>query len=53
MIERPYFILILALVGHTYTIHTCIYAVYIPIPYLFYTGILYFFTVLYFNEKYM
>ena len=36
MIQRPYFILILALVAHTYTIHTCIYTIYIPILYLLY-----------------
>ena len=53
MIQRPYFILILALVAHTYTIHTCIYTIYIPILYLFYTRILYFFTVLHFNKKYI
>ena len=53
MIQCPYFILILALVAHTYTIHTCIYTVYIPILYLFYTRILYFYSVLYFNQKYI
>ena len=50
MIQRPYFIPILALVAHTYTIHTCIYTVYIPILYLFYTRILFFFTVLHFKK---
>ena len=35
------------------TIHICICTVYIPILYLFYTCILYFFTVLYFNKKYI
>ena len=34
MIQHTYFILILALVAYTYTIHTCIYIVFI---YLFYT----------------
>ena len=53
MIQCSYFILILALATHTYTIHTCIYTVYIPIPYLFYTCILYFYSVLYFNQKYI
>ena len=53
MIQCPYFILILALVAHTCTIHTCIYTVYIPILYLFYTCILYFYSVLYFNQKYI
>ena len=53
MIQCPYFILILALVAHTYTIHTCIYTVYIPILYLFYTRILYFYSVLYFNQKHI
>ena len=52
-IQHRYLILILALVTHTYTIHTCIYTVYIPILYLFDTRILYFFTVLYFNKKYI
>ena len=41
----------LALVTHTYIIHTFIYTVYIPILYLFYTRILYFFTVLYLNKN--
>ena len=45
--------LILVLVAHTYTIHTCIYTFYIPILNLFYTRILYFFTVLHFNKKYI
>ena len=53
MIQRPYFILILVLVAHTYTIYTCINTVYIPILYLFYTCILYFFTLLHFNKKYI
>ena len=53
MIQCPYFILILALIAHTYTIHTCIYTVYIPILYLFYTRILYFYSALYFNQKYI
>ena len=39
MIQRPYFILILAL-AHTYTIHTCIYTIYILILDFFYTRIL-------------
>ena len=47
LIQHRYLILILALVTHTYTIHTCIYTVYIPILYLFDTCIPYFFTVLY------
>ena len=51
MIQHPYFILILVLVAHTYTIYTCIYTVYIPILYLFYTRILYFFTVYYTSIK--
>ena len=53
MIQRAYFILILALAPHTCTMHTCIYTVYIPILYLFYTRALNFFTVLHLNEKYI
>ena len=53
LIQHRYLILILALVTHTYTIHTCIYTVYIPILYLFYTRILYFLTVLHFDKKYI
>ena len=36
MIQRPYFILILALVAHTYIVHTC-NVVYILFIYLYYT----------------
>ena len=45
--------LILVLVAHTYTIHSYICTVYIPILYLFYTCILYFLTVLHFDKKCM
>ena len=52
MIQRPYFILYISL-SSSYTIRTCICTVYIPILYLFYTRILYFYSALYFDQKYI
>ena len=47
MIQRPCFILILVLVAHTYTIHTCINTVYIHLYYtyfilVYYTSLFYY-----------
>ena len=46
MIQRPYFVLILALVAHTYTIHTCIllfiYLYYTYFILAYYTSLLYY-----------
>ena len=46
MIQRLYFILYIS-PSSLYTIYTCICTVYIPTLYLFYTHILYFYSVLY------